>query len=81
MFSPFAPEKIGSRDRFGCPIPRQCALSPNSGLIRCVHTGFLPLFATTSVYLHRQPPSGQSRVDIGPRNCVPMAFTAESPPA
>ena len=30
--------------------------------------------------LNRHTPSGQSRV-IGSRNCVPMAFTAESPPA
>ena len=31
-------------------------------------------------YLGCHAPSGQSRV-YGPRNCVPMAFTAESPPA
>ena len=30
--------------------------------------------------LNRHTPSGQSRV-IGSRNCVPMAFTAESSPA
>ena len=31
------------------------------------------------IYLNRHTPSGQSR-DIGSRHCVPMAFTAESPP-
>ena len=28
----------------------------------CLLTRFLPLSATTSIYLHRQPPSGQSRI-------------------
>ena len=29
--SPFAPEKLVSRDRFGRPVPRQPAHSPHSG--------------------------------------------------
>ena len=52
-----------SRDRFGCPVPRQPAHSPLSGRIWCLLTGFLPLSTTTSTYIYRQPPSGQSRVN------------------
>ena len=57
--------------------------SPYSGSIWCLLTGFLPSFAAASNYLfkiviirHRVSPGF-----IGSRNCVPMAFTAESPPA
>ena len=45
-------------------------------------TGFLPSSAAASIYLfktairHRASPEF-----IGSRKCVPMAFTAESPPA
>ena len=45
-------------------------------------TGFLPISATVFIYLfktairHRVSPES-----IGSRKCVPMAFTAESPPA
>ena len=31
FLSPFAPEKLVSRDRFGCPVPRQPAHSLDSG--------------------------------------------------
>ena len=45
-----------------------------------LRTGFLPSFTAASVYetaiRHRVSPEF-----IGSRNCVPMAFTAESPPA
>ena len=47
--------------------------------IWCLLTGFLPIPATASIYFvnrHRAIPKF-----IGSRNCVPMAFIAESPPA
>ena len=60
--SPFAPEKLVSRDGFGRPVPRQPTHSPHSRLNLigwCLLSGFLPLSATMSIYLS---PSGQSRV-------------------
>ena len=40
--------------------------------------GIPPDFRATSIYLNRHQISPEF---IGSRNCVPMAFTAESPPA
>ena len=73
----FAPEILVSRDRFGRPVPRQPAHSLHWGWILCLLTGFLPLSATASKFTvnrHRVSPEF-----IGSRNCVRMAFTAESP--
>ena len=79
--SAFAPENLVSRDGFGSPVPRHPAhlhTQAESGAYfrdssrvprRCPF-----------IYLNRHTPSGQSREFIGSRNCVPMAFTAESPP-
>ena len=74
--SPFAPENLVSRDKLGRPVPHESVHSPHSGWTRCLLPGFLPLSATTSIclyrqppfsatasiYLYRQPPSGQSRI-------------------
>ena len=60
--SSFAPETLISRDGFGRPVPRQPACSPHSGWTWRLLPGFLPIFATAPIYLHRQPPSGQSQV-------------------
>ena len=80
---PFAPENLVSRDGFGSPVLRQPAHSPYSGWIWCLLMGFLPSSAAASIYYlfktairHRVSPEF-----IGSRKCVPMAFTAESPPA
>ena len=65
------------RDWFGRPVPCQPALSPHSGLYWCLLTGFLPFSATASTHtVNRRWASPEL---IGSRNCVPMAFTAESP--
>ena len=62
--------------------PASACSPPYLGLIECLLTGFLPSSAAASIYLfktaihHRVSPEF-----IGSRNCVPMAFTAESPPA
>ena len=81
--SAFVPENLVSRDGFGRPVPRQPAhLHTYSGWIWCLLTGFLPSSAAASTYSfitairHRVSPEL-----IGLRNYVPMAFTAESPPA
>ena len=50
--------------------------------LNLVLTGFLPSSAAASIYLYKT--AIRHRVSpecIGSRNCVPMAFTAESPPA
>ena len=68
-------------DGFAEPVSRQPLIS----ILRlnwCLLTGFLPSSAAASFYSfitairHRASPEF-----IGSRNCVPMAFTAESPPA
>ena len=77
--SPCVPENLVSRDGFSRPVPRQPAH---------LHTQ-----AESGAYL-RDPPEFRGGVHyetaihhrvspkfIGSRNCVPMAFTAESPPA
>ena len=72
--SAFAPDNLVSRHGFGRPIPRRACSSP--------YSGFLPGSAAASIYLfktairHRVSPEF-----IGARNCIPMAFTVESPPA
>ena len=60
--SPFAPEDLASRDRFDRLVPRHPPHSPHPGSIWCLPAGFISLSAATSIYLYRQPPSGQSRV-------------------
>ena len=72
--SAFAPENLVSRDGFDSPVPRQPAH---------LHTQ-----AESGAYLlHGIPPDFRGGVHpvspefIGSCNCVPMAFTAESPPA
>ena len=75
---PCVPENLVSRDGFSRPVPRQPAhlhTQAESGA-----TGFLPSSSAASIYetaiRHRVSPEF-----IGSRKCVPMAFTAESPPA
>ena len=81
--SAFAPENLVSRDGFGSPIPRQPAH---------VHTQTeYGAYSRDSSQIPRRrpfillkPPYAIGSVPclcIGSRNCVPMAFTAESPPA
>ena len=80
--SPFAPENVVSRDGLSRPVPRQSAhlhtLAESGAYL--VITGFLSSSVVASNYgsalRHRVSPEF-----IGSRKCVPMAFTAESPPA
>ena len=53
--SPYAPDKLVSRDGFSRPVPRQPAHSPYSGWIWCLVTGFPPISAAASIYLFKPP--------------------------
>ena len=74
--SPCVPENLVSRDGFSPPVPRQPAYFHTQAESRA----FLPSSVAASIYetaiRHRVSPEL-----IGSRNCVSMAFTAESPPA
>ena len=81
--SAFAPENVVSRDGLGSLVPRQTALPISIPGLNLVLTYGIPpefrggvhLFIKTTIR-HRVSPEF-----IGSRNCVPMAFTVESPPA
>ena len=79
----FVPENLASRDEFGSPVSRQpphLHTQPESG----AYTYGIPLpssaaafiYSFITAYCHRVSPKS-----MGSRNCVPMAFTAESSPA
>ena len=78
--SPCVPENLVSRDGFSRPVPRQPAhlhtQAESGAYLR--DSSRVPRrrpFMETAIR-HRVSPEF-----IGSRNCVPMAFTAESPPA
>ena len=49
---------------------------------KCLLTGFFPSSAAASIYLFKTPIRHRANTEfIGSRDCVPMAFTGESPPA
>ena len=83
--SAFAPENLVSRDGFDSPVPRQPAhlhttQAESGAYLR--DSSRVPRRRPFFMYL--KPPHIRHRVSpefIGSRNCVPMAFTAESPPA
>ena len=74
--------KIWSRETDSA-VPSRVKLLISIHRLNLVLTqGFLPSSAAASIYLFRT--AIRQRVSpefIGSRNCVPMAFTAESPPA
>ena len=78
--SAFAPENLVSRDEFGSPVPRQPAHLHILRLNLVISYEIPPEFRGGVHYetaiRHRVSPEF-----IGSRNCVPMAFTAKSPPA
>ena len=79
--SAFAPENLVSRDGFGSPIPRQPAHHLHTQAKSDIRR-FLPSSAAAPIYLSKTAIRHQfSPMFTGLRNCVPMAFTAESPPA
>ena len=62
--------------------PASACSSTYSGWIWCILTGFLPSSAAGPIYLFRTAIRHRVTPEfIRSRNWVPMAFTAESPPA
>ena len=81
---PCVPENLVWRDGFSRPVPRQPAHPHNqaeSGAAYLLTTGFLPSSAAASIIYGTAIRHRVSPEFIGSRNCVSMAFTAESPPA
>ena len=80
--SAFAFENLVSRDRFSSPVPRQLAhlhIQAESGAYLRDSSRVprrRPFILTSQTAIHQQV----SAEFIGPRQCVPMAFTAERPP-
>ena len=75
ILAPLAPENLVSQDGLGRPVPRQPDYYPHTSCLRIAGP-------------HQQAESHacytNNRVSpefIGSRNCVPIALTAESPPA
>ena len=76
--SPCVPENLVSRDGFSRPVPRQPAhlhTQAESGAYLRDSSQFRGASIMKPPYAIGCPKF------IGSRNCVPMAFTAESPPA
>ena len=80
--SAFVSENLVSRDGFGDPVPRQPAhlhtLTESGAYLRDSSR-----VLRRRPFIYVEPPYAIGSVPsfIGSRNCVPMAFTAESPPA
>ena len=77
--SAFAPENLVSRDGFGGPVPRQPAhlhTQAESGAYLRDSSAAASIYLFKTAIRHWVSPEF-----IGSRNCVSMAFTAESPPA
>ena len=71
--SAFVPEILVSRDGFGSPVPRQPAhLHTQAEYVASAATS---IYSFITDIRHRVSPEF-----VGSRNCVPTAFTAESPP-
>ena len=74
---PVHAREFGLARRFRPSRPASACSSPY--ILRLNLVLILPGFFTSSAAA--STPSGQPRVCRATRNCVPMAFTAESPPA
>ena len=81
--SAFMPKNLVSRDGFSSPVPRQPAhlhIQAESG----AHLRDSSRFPRRRPFIYLKSPYIRHRVSpefIGSRNYVPVAFTAESPPA
>ena len=75
--SPCVPDNLVET---GSVVPSRVSLFISILRLNLVLTGFLPSSAAASIHetAIRHPVSPEF---IGARNCVPMAFTASSPPA
>ena len=73
FLTPFAPEESVSRDGFGRFVPRQSAHSESGAYSRKSSR-----FPRRRPFIYTVNRHRASLDFIGSRNCVPMAFTAES---
>ena len=82
MVSPFAPDNLVSRDMLRRPIPCQPAHCPHSVRLNRILTHEISPDFRGGGHLFL-PPTANSPEFIGSHNnnCIPMAFTAESPQA
>ena len=79
--SPFAAKNLVSQDGFGSPVPRQPARL-HSRLNLVLTCGITPETRGGLHYLIYTAIRHQASTKlIGLRNCIPMAFAAESSPA
>ena len=77
--SPCVPENLVSRNEFSRLVPRQPAHLHTQAESGALLTGFLPSSAAASIYSFITAIRHRVSSDfIESRNCVPMAFTAES---
>ena len=78
--SPYVPENLVSRDGFSRPVPRRPAhrhtQAESGAYLRDSSSAAASIYLYKTVIRYRVSPEF-----FGSRNCVPMAFTAESPPA
>ena len=77
-----APENLVSRDGFGSPVPRKPAYLHTQAEFGAYLRDFYRV-PRRRPFNYFKPPYAIGSVPsfIGSRNCVQMAFTAESPPA
>ena len=81
--SAFVPENLASRDGFGSPVSRQ-PVHPHTQAGSGAYLRDFSRVPRRRPLIYFKPPYIRHRVSpkfIRPCNCVPMAFTAESPPA
>ena len=78
--SAFVPENLVSGDGFGSPVSRQPAHLHTQAESGAYLRDSSRVSATSSIYLFYTAIHHQVSPEfIGPRKCVPMAFTVESP--
>ena len=77
--SPFAPEKLVSRDGFGHPVLSQPAHSLHAGRLNLVLSHGNPAAFHEGFHIYTANRYGISPEFIGSRYCMMMSFTAKNP--
>ena len=77
--SPFAPEKLVSRDGFGRPVLRHPAHSLHAGRLNLVLSHGNPAAFYEGFHIYTANRFGVSPEFIGSRYCMMMSFAAKSP--
>ena len=84
LLSPCVPENLVSRDGFSRPVPRQPAHLRTQDEIWCLLARFFTSSAVASIYLFKTTIHHRVSLEfyrVTHLRTVPIAFTAESPPA